>query len=378
MKFGGLSLPKNRVPIFRLKFDRSYRDKFYKGCERIFDEGFLTNHTYVREFEKRFAKFARAKAAVSVVNGTAALEVALRAANVRGKEVILPANTFIATAVAALNAGATIRVLDVEDRYYGLSANTVNDAISNRTGAVVCVHVGGIVSPETEKIAEICRRRGVPLIEDCAHAHGSRLGKTYAGSFGDAGCFSFHMTKVMTTGEGGMITLTNMKVAEAVRSVRQFGFNPQKPIEHVRDGGNFKMTEFQALAGVLELKRAKKRITRRQEIAKRYQKNLVGSGWLALKPPPNGLCSYYKQIILPPVERGVVEKHLKRKGIALTGGVYYLPLHQQPVLKKTLKAKHYPVANQFAASHICPPCYPELSDSEVDFICETMLGLYRD
>lgn len=369
---------KYRVPIFKLEFDKRYRREFSRGCERIFDEGFLTNHTFVREFERGFARFAGAKAAVAVVNGTAALEVALRAANVRGKEVVLPANTFIATAVAALNAGATVKVVDVEDKYFGLSLEAVAGALSRKTGAVVGVHVGGIISPETAKIAKLCRSRGVPFIEDCAHAHGSKLGRASAGSFGFAGCFSFHMTKVMTTGEGGMVTLNDKKSADAVRSVRQFGFDLDKPLVHVRDGGNFKMTEFQALAGVLELKRAKERIAKRQKIAARYQQNLAGSSWSALVPPEGGTSSYYKQILLSPIERKITEAHLKKKGIALTGGVYYLPLHRQPVLRAALKDGDFPVASRFADSHICPPCYPELTFSEVDYVCEALLGLSGD
>lgn len=371
---GGLT--KWRIPIFKLEFDAEYRRAFQAGCERIFDEGHLTNHSFARELEKKFSDFVGSGTAVSVGNGSAAIEVALRAVDVQGKDVLLPTNTFIATAVAALNAGATPVALDVEGQYFGLSAAAVERALTPRTGAVVCVHIGGIVSPEVEKIAALCRARGVALVEDCAHAHGASLNGVKAGCFGAAGAFSFHMTKVMTTGEGGVVLFHDARLAEEARSIRQFGADSSNPLSHVRDGGNFKMTEFQALAGVLELeKRAVSRIAKRQALAKRYQERLSGSRWRTLTPPPGGISPYYKQVVLPPVPRAAVEAHFEKHGIALTGGVYYLPLHRQPVFADKFNAGDFPVADSFADRHICPPCYPELTVEEVDYICDALLAL---
>ncbi len=370
----------NEVRIFDLQFDKEFRQRFYKGCERIFDEAYLTNHSFVREFEVNFANFCGSQFSLAVSNGTAAIEVALRALCVRGKTVVLPTNTFIATAVAALNAGAKLKILDIENDYYGLCPEALERELKKKNhdiAAVVVVHIGGHVSPHFKRIKELCDKYSLPIVEDAAHAHGAIFQGKKAGTLGAFGAFSHFMTKVMTTGEGGSVTCTDQKFYDKAFSTRQFGLDPQNTISHLREGSNFKMTEFQALMGILELERIEGRINKRRAIAKRYQERLEGSAWKVLSDTKETQGSYYKQVMISPLPREKVVQHFQKNKVALTGGVFFIPLHRQPVYEHDYRDQDFKNANHFAESHICPPCYPELPIEGVDRACDLLLELAR-
>lgn len=366
-----------KIPIFRLEFDEEYRKRFHEGCEQIFDEGYLTNHTMVKKAEEKFRQRNSSRFAVAVSNGTTALEVALRSIGVTGKEVILPSNTFIATFIAIINAGGIPVICDIEEQYFGLCPKDFEKSITPNTKAAMVVHIGGHISPAVLKIKEICQSKNITLVEDAAHAHFAELNGVKAGNIGDIGSFSFHMTKVITSGEGGMLTMGSKELFENAISIRQFGMDKNNSISHVRSGSNFKMNEFTALALQLDLERSAERIGRRRAIAKRYQQNLQGTKWKCVSDNTSTLGSYYKQIIIPPghLEREMIATELTKQNIALTGGVYNIPLHEQPVCQNYVANKNFPISALFSKSHICPPCYPELQDQEVDRICDILKGI---
>ena len=218
------------------------------------------------------------------------------------------------------------------------------------------------------------QKYGVPLIEDAAQAHGSKFNGIQAGNLGDAGAISFFTTKVMTTGEGGMIVTNNKKIYEKVYSLRQFGFTKNKLI-HDKISSNYKLSEFSALLGIIELKRLNLRIKKRNLIAQIYQKNLVNSKFKLLGSNPPFYCNHYKQIMISKIKRDKIEKILKSKKISLTGGVYYIPLHRQPIYREKLKKYKLPVTDFFCNNHFCPPCYPELKISEVNYISKILLKI---
>lgn len=364
------------IPIFKLEYSETDRAFLKSGLEKILDQGYLTNHTFVHSFEESFSRWNFSRFGVAVSNGTTAIEVALRSLNVRGKEVIIPSNTFIACAAAVLNAGGTPVLCDIELEYLSLDPAQVREKIGQNTGAVLVVHIGGIISPAIFELRQICEARGVPLVEDCAHAHGASYKGIKAGNIGQAGAFSFHMTKVMTTGEGGMVVTDSESLKNDLHSVRQFGKSQSNPLMHVRDGSNFKMTEMQALMGLLELQRVERRIQKRQKIAAVYEQKLKGSSWRTWAAAPEAVCPYYKKIVRSPIPRSKVEEALKRQGVALTGGVYYIPVHKQEVFKGQ-SASDFKNTEIFSAEHICPPCYPELELSEIEKICDILLKLAK-
>jgi len=367
-----------KIPIFRLNFDEGFTSRFHDGCKQIFDSGILTNGHQVTEFEKQFSALCNTSHALAVNSGTSALEVVLRALNVKAKTVIIPTNTFIATAVAVENAGAEVLPLDIEDESFSLSPEELNKYLHADIGAVIVVHIGGIVSRYIHEIKQMCDNHGVPLIEDACHAHGSRHLNITAGSFGTAGCFSFFPTKVMTTGEGGMITTNEKNLLDRMLSIRQFGMHPENKDLHIRSGANFKMTEFQALLGILGIERLPHRIQRRNDLARIYRNRLKDTPWKAVSPPDGGKSSYYKQIVLSPLDREIISTHFKKRRIELTGEVYRYPIHHQPVYARFNQTHHYPVADIFCERHICPPLYPDLLDEEVEYICDSLLNLLNN
>jgi dTDP-4-amino-4,6-dideoxygalactose transaminase len=268
--------------------------------------------------------------------------------------------------------------VDIEKNYFGLCPEALLKTIQKqKISAVIQVHIGGHISPSTPKIASICKREGLKFIEDCSHSHGAHFKGVMAGNFGDMGCFSLFTTKVLTAGEGGILVTNNKTLYEKAVSIRQFGFDLKNPISHIYWGSNFKLSEFPALLALMDLERLTERLNKRRILAKRYQQNLANSQWIAIKDPPGGEGSYYKQVIIQPVKRELIERAFKRKKIFLTGGVYYQPLHLQPIYKNNHKIKHFPVAENFSSRHICPPCYPELDLDTIDYICDVMLSIHK-
>lgn len=375
------------IPIFKLEFEDEFIYNWNKlSTEILSGNNLLSEGKYVREFEKGFAKLSNAKHALAISSGTTAIEVALKAIGVKGKEVIIPSNTFFATALAVENAGGELVLVDAELDSFCMSPSSLEEKITEQTGAVVLVHIGGIISPYIKRIVEICKKNNVPLVEDAAHAHGSNIDGYTAGSIGSVGCFSMFPTKVMTTGEGGMITTNDSELYEKMRSIKNFGRPSDGSILCVNpDGNNYKVSEFTGLMGHLELQRVKKRIRRRNHLVRIYERNLKKTNYKVVKQE-TGFCSYYKLILkvgnwggytrrVKAKESERLKNHCKERGISLTGQVYEIPVHKQPKYEKIFAKESFPNTEYISDMHICPPLYPELTDSEADYVCEVLKEL---
>lgn len=357
-----------KIPIFKLEFDNKFMDNFNKFSREIFASKSISEGNFVKKFENKFSRYVKSKYAVSLSNGTAALEVAFRTINIKNKEVIVPTNTFFATIIAILNAGGTPVLCDNKKDSYELDLNEIKKKINKKTKAVCVVHVGGIISQDIKEIVKICKKKKIFLIEDAAHAHGSYLNsKIKAGSIGDLGCFSFFPTKVMTTGEGGMITSNNLELIKKVRAYKNFG-RSSNPLILKSIGSNLKISEFTALLGLLELERINERIKKRRDIVLRYKKNLRNNKNFKVLVQQSGRCSYYKCIIKTKKYSSFIKKICLRKKIELTGKVWEIPIHKQKVFKRFVKNNKFKNSDHFSSYHICPPNYPELSIKEVDYI----------
>jgi dTDP-4-amino-4,6-dideoxygalactose transaminase len=362
------------IPIFKLKFNLKSKIKFLLGSWDILSSDRpLGESKYTKEFEDRFSEMSNSKFALACSNGTTAIELALKAINVKNKKVLIPSNTFFATSVAVTNAGGIIELLDMESESFSIHPVDLENKISSEVGAVIIVHIGGIISPNIKKILRICRKYKVPLIEDAAHAHFSVRGNDYAGTIGDIGTFSFFPTKVMTTGEGGMITTNNKKLYEKMKSLKNFGrdnFDSGHIIN--AEGNNFKINEFTSLLGCIELDRVKSRIERRTLLLDRYIKNLKGTSYRVLKQSDEGVCANYKAIVVCPMESSWLKTYCKQHNITLTGEVYKIPIHHQPLYKDCFSYVNLPNTDYYYNHHICPPLYPELSLEEIDYICDVL------
>ena len=245
---------------------------------------------------------------------------------------------------------------------------------TNKVAAVVIVHIAGLITPNIYKIKKICLNKKIPLIEDCAQAYGSKHMKTSVGNFGLAGAFSFQTTKVVTSGEGGIVNTNNKFFFQKLLANRFYGVDFKNPLTYITEGNNLKMSEFVALALICDLDRSDVRIRKRISLAKRYQYLLQKTHYKTLRPVKNSSSSYYKQIILSKFPRKQIELELNKNNISLTGGVYYTPLHRQPVIG--IKSdKLFPNTTYFSDNHFCPPCYPELKISDIDRICKVLLDI---
>jgi dTDP-4-amino-4,6-dideoxygalactose transaminase len=365
------------VPAARIVFPASDQAEIAAAVTEMLASGALTLGPYTRGFEAAFAAAHTGPRppspdgphAVAVASGTAALTIALLALGVRGREVVVPANTFYATAAAVLQAGARPVFADVEAGTFALSAATTAAALTPRTAAVVTVHIGGLISPQIDELQALCDERGIALVEDAAHAHGATFDGRFAGSFGAAAAFSFYPTKVVTSGEGGMVLTGSEELAQEARIYRDQGKGAFSANHHVRLGSAWRMSELHAATGLVHLRRMEEFIARRRAVAARYDKALGDlDGIQPLAEPPGCRSNIYKYIaLLPPgLDRARFKSELAQHfQVYLSGEVYDLPLHRQPVLAE-YAGPPLPVAEELAARHICLPVHSDMTDSEVD------------
>jgi len=367
-------MKKINIPIFRLNFGFKSKLKFLKGAWDILSSDRpLGESKYVNQFEERFAKMSNSKFAIAVSNGTVAIELALKSLEIKGKKVLIPSNTFFATSVAVTNAGCEIGLLDIDPENFSISYEDLKNKISEEIGAVIIVHIGGIISNNINKIKDLCKKFKVPLIEDAAHAHFSKSGKNEVGSIGELACFSFFPTKVMTTGEGGMITTNNKILYEKIKSLKNFGRDINDSGIIVNDeGNNFKINEFTGLLGCIELDRVEKRIQKRTELLEIYKTLLNNTDYEVIYQKGNGVCSNYKAIVITPMDNSWLKTYCRERDITLTGEVYKIPVHQQPLYKEEFSSVNLPNTEYYSKHHICPPLYPELKIEEVHYICDVL------
>lgn len=365
----------------RVVFAPADRAEIAAAITEILTTGALTLGPYTRRFEAAFAGAHDAAHAVAVASGTAALEISLRAAGVAGRDVVVPANTFYATAAAVLRAGARPVFADVDAATFALSPATADAALTANTAAVVLVHVGGLITPEAAEIRRLCDRRGVALVEDAAHAHGSTYDGRFAGSFGTAAAFSFYPTKVVTSGEGGMILTPSAEIADEARIYRDQGKGSFGANHHVRHGYAWRMSEQNAVTGLVHLRRMEQAIARRREVAARYDKGLAGlDGLQPLAEPAGCRSNIYKYIAVLPegADRARFKRELaERHDVRLAGEVYDLPLHLQPVLADFAGCAGLPVAESLCARHVCLPVHSDMTDDEVDQVLAAVTAAVR-
>ena len=363
-----------RVPPARACFPAEDRAEILARIDQSLISGQLTLGPIGRELEAAFAKRHGAQYAVAVSSGTGALEIILRSLGVEGREVIVPANTFFATAAAAVHAGARVVFVDCDPETMAFDLADVRAHLRPETAAVIAVHIGGLISPALPALAELCHDRGVHLVEDAAHAHGSTLGGRSAGTFGIAGAFSFYPTKVMAGGEGGIIVTDDEAIVEAAHTYRDQGKGSFLANFHTRLGANWRMSEPHAAIVQSQLARLDEFIAARQSLAKRYDAAADDLGLRPLRIPAEAHCNYYKYIAFLPegVDRAELKQLMRdRFDIGLSGEVYDTPLHRQPVFA-AFADRALPGAEFIGARHICLPLYPSLSESDADYVVESL------
>lgn len=347
----------------------------------------------VRQFEIKFAQYHKAKYGIAVTNGTAAIEIALKAAGIgAGDEVIVPAYTFIATATAVLTVNAVPVFVDINPETYCIDPAKMKAAITDRTKAVIPVHFAGNVS-DMDRIMDIAGENNLLVVEDCAQAHGSKWKAKGVGSIGDMGTFSFQQSKTMTAGEGGIIITDSEDLAKKCYSYHHIGRIEGRPFyEHHRLAGNERMTEWQAAILLAQLDRLEEQTKTRDHNARHLTKLLSSiPGIEALKEDERvSIRGYYIYIFkyFKGKFKGLPRKRfieaLNAEGIPCHSG-YPLPLYDNPLFREgkfsltgcPLNCKHYAGRMDYSRVH-CPETERAVYEEQVWIDQQVLLGTEQD
>ncbi len=348
------------------------RKLILKEIDKILESGRLMDGCMGRDFENEFALYTGTKYAIAVNSCTTALEIALRFLNIKGKEVIVPTNTFIATCNAILFAGGKPILADIKNNSYNIDPKEIEKRITRRTKAVIVVHVAGFICEDILEIQRLCKKKGLYLIEDCAHAVGAIYNGRKAGSFGFAGCFSFYPTKIMTTGTGGMITTDFYKLNDFAKSVRCHGRGSGMD-NIVNMGNDWFMDEIKAVLGLYQLRDVDNMISKRRKIASYYIVKLKEVKKINIFiTQKDCIPNYYK---FPVQLNGSIDVDCFKKGFLSKynfelESAYWPPCHLQPLYKKLFgyRKGDFPVAERILQRQITLPMHPLITEKEIDFV----------
>lgn len=365
------------IPAAKIYFSEDDRKILQKQIDGILESGQLTLGKYGKEFEQKFAEYTGVKFAIAVNSGTSALEIIFRALNIQNSSVIVPTNTFFASPASVIHAGGKVILADVTANLC-LDPQEIEKKIQRDTKAVMIVHIGGLVPPEIEEIQRICSKDGLILIEDAAHAHGSTLRGKKAGSFGSAAAFSFYPTKVMTSGEGGMITTNDENIYKRALVFRDQGKAGFLGNIHTEMGYNWRMSEIHAAIGLSQFARLEEFIADRRGAARTYDEELASAKNVFLvKIPSQAKSNYYKYVAIlkEGIDRAALKQKLKEKfNVSLSGEVYELPCHLQPVLKSLygFKGGELPVSEDLCKRQICLPVFAGMTGEQARYVASSL------
>ena len=349
--------------------------------------GWLTQGPKVAEFEHAVADYCGTAHAVAVSNCTTALHLALIVLDIGpGDEVICPSMSYIATANAIVHSGATPVFADVNPETYNLDPDAAEAAITPRTRAIMPVHQIGMPA-DMDRFNEIGRKHGIKIFEDAACAIGSRYKGRLIGGHSEMACFSLHPRKIITTGDGGLITTNNSEYADRLRLLRQHGMSIPDTVRHgakkviiesyTEVGYNYRLTDVQAAIGIEQLKRLDWIVERRRAIASRYTAALAGHPWL--RPPVEPHCatsnfqSYAVRLAADaPISRNDLMQCMLDRGIATRRGV--MLSHREPAFASHLVSNDLSKCELASASSIILPLYPQMTDKEQDLVLQVLLN----
>jgi dTDP-4-amino-4,6-dideoxygalactose transaminase len=371
------------IQLFKLNFD----NQEVKAVSDVVAGGWLSMGEKIISFEESFGDFlgegAHCKA---VANGTAALHMALLALEVgRGDEVIIPSLTFVADANVVSLVGAIPKLADVTSlNDWNMSLVSVEEKITEKTKAVIVVHYAGYPCKEITEISKLCKKRGIALIEDVAHAPGASVDGKVCGTFGDIGCFSFFSNKNLSIGEGGMVSTLDPKLDKKLGYLRSHGMTTLTLDRHkgraitydvVQPGLNYRMDEMRAAIGSVQLDKLPAGNARRGELTERYRSNLKGSAVsIPFGDQASNAASVYH--ILPALlpenaDRIAVIGALKEKRIQ--SSIHYPPFWDFTAYQGQFSPDDSPVTADICRRQLTLPLFPTMTEDEVDQVCDALL-----
>jgi perosamine synthetase len=374
------TMPPPTIPVARPSFGSQEEQAVLEALR----SGWVSQGPRVAEFERQFAEYVGAAHAVAVSSCTTALHLALLTCGVRaGNEVLCPSLSFIATANAIVHAGATPVFVDIETSTYNMDPNCIESAITPRTKAIVIVHQVGLPA-RLKEITEIGNRHGLLLIEDAACAvgaeyKGQRVGRPHT----LMACFSFHPRKILTTGEGGMITTADEALAARMRRLRQHAMTASDLARHNSSnvaiesydevGYNYRMTDLQAAIGVVQLQRLDDMLARRRTLAERYSSRLSSIPWLVLPAEPPDYRHNYQSYMVrlrsdAPMTRDALMQNLLDRGVCSRRGI--MAIHRERPYRREDWDPRLRVTNVVTDTALVLPLFCEMTEQEQDYVME--------
>ncbi len=326
----------------------------------------------IPEFERSFAAYLGCKHAVAVNSGTAALHLAVGALGLKpGEEILVSASTNIASALAAYHQGLITVPVDSEKQTWNLDLDRIESLIGPKTRAIMPVHLYGH-PVDMDRLMQIAQKHKLAVIEDCAESHGATVRGRMTGTFGEFGCFSFYANKVITTGEGGMVTTNDDKLAEKIRLLRNLAFIEPR-FFHREAGYNFRMPGLQAAMGVVQVGKIEKIIADKRRVAKFYNERLQRIPGLQLPaelPWARNVYWMYAIVLKPDfgLSRNELMQRLKKLGVDTR--TFFCPMNQQPVLREQAGYREVdcPVADALWENGLYLPSGPTLTKEQIDQI----------
>lgn len=386
-----------KIPITKPLFDNSEKENVLKPLE----SGWLVQGPFVAEFEQLFAEFIGAKFSKATTSCTTALHLALEALGIgKGHKVVIPSFTYIASANSIEYAGAEVIFCDIDLKTFNIDLDNLAEILKRdkqrRIKAVMPVNLFGLCA-DLPRICALAKRYKLRVIEDSACGLGAYIGKKHSGTFGGAGCFSFHPRKAITTGEGGMVVTSNEKIAQKVSSLRDHGAEKSDLERHKEKGGsllpefhhrgyNYRMTDLQAAVGVVQIKKAAAIIQQRRRIAQKYDQALKDIEGLITPYVPEGYIHGYQSYVclfaggcslsgIKPnkikelnIRRNEFMARLEERGISVRQGTH--AVHTLGYYKKKCRLQEKDYLNSFLADRLTVtlPLYAQMSDEEFNYV----------
>lgn len=350
-------------------------EEYIEEIKELWDSSWLTNMGIKhKELESSLLKYLNTSNITLFTNGHLALECAISALNLAG-EVITTPFTFASTTHAIVRNGLEPVFCDINSEDYTIDVDKLEGLITERTSAIIPVHVYGNVC-NVKEIQRIAKKYNLKIIYDAAHAFGVMLNGESIANFGDASMFSFHATKVFNTIEGGAVTYNDPKLSKVLNDLKNFGITGPESFEYV--GGNAKMNEFQAAMGICNLRHVDDEILKRKVIVERYIENLKNIEGIKLNKIKENIKSNYAYFPVVfdgyMLTRDAVYEHLKSKNI-ITRKYFYPLTNNFECYKGRFKSEDTPVAKYIADRILCLPVYSDLELEDVDMICNIIKEL---
>jgi len=380
--------------LYRAKpyFPKEDREWIQAAWRDILFSGMFIQGKYVKQFEDLFADLCGTKYAIATNSGATALEVMIRATGIEGKKFLCPTQTFVAS-VSAIERSNNIPVItDIDPVTQCLNLDIIKENVDEYTAGVMWVHMGGRIAPDYLEIKQYCEDNNLVLLEDASHAVGAKIDNdVYAGNLGLAGAFSLFATKIITSGEGGMITTNDEKLAEQCRILRNHGcVRNDSPVPGLDFGvtctvasSNYRMPEMAAAVGITQIKRTHEFVDKRNLLADRYKEILNSDKLEVPNIPDNTIMTWWQYIVALPKgttlkQRTKFCEDLLTKYSIPTANAYWPACHEQPAFKEFVGDSTYPVADELLLRHLALPMYVEMDLRQVEYVANSVNELLND